>query len=58
MFVLWHKRALTELGEMLFQAHERNAQEAGNIERAVERTLNTLQIFPKNRTLCTSKGLV
>lgn len=47
MFVEWHKRALAEIDLILFQAHERNSEEATNIERAVERTLNTVQMFPK-----------
>ena len=56
MFVRWHKRALAELGEILFQAHERNSGEATNIESAVERTLNTLQMFPKTGRFVRAKG--
>ena len=47
MFVRWHKLALAELDEIISQAHERNPQEALNMRSAVERTLNTLQMFPK-----------
>lgn len=56
MFVRWHKRALAELGEILFQAHERNREETTNIDSAVERTLNTLQMFPKTGLLVRTKG--
>ncbi len=56
MFVLWHKRALAELGEILFQAHERNSGEANNIESAVEHTLNTIQMFPKTGRFVQAKG--
>ena len=57
MFVRWHKLALTELDEILDQAKERDPQEATNIEKAVERSLNALVTFPKTGRYLRGRGL-
>jgi plasmid stabilization system protein ParE len=46
MYLKWHKKSLEEFDEILSQAKQRDPKESYNIERAVERTLTTILMFP------------
>ena len=56
MLLRFHRLAIGELDEILTHAKTRNPQEARNIERAVERTLNTVLAFPQSGTFMQGRG--